>query len=411
MKTTFATSMQSGVLILTFGWVFGQSSLLSRTSEQHKPVLPPAVQSHIGKGYEFVQNGQFQQAVQEFQAALDLNPGLTQIRYQLGVSYFALQQWPESRREFERLRSDAAPDPGVIYYLGRLDLQEENLDGAVSRLEKIVNDPPFSDTSYYLGSAYLKKGKLAEAEKWLKQAVELNPRDFRAPEHLARTYLKAGRRVEAEQQFAVSSARRQHYNDAARQGVDCIQELTNRPLEEARQTCRALFDPSDPDKLTTLGLIYGKQGYYEESLEPLERAVALDPDSFETNYNLGLSYFRLKRYAEAQRWLAKAVELRPDFFASNALLGATLFTLKEDEAAYRALDHAYQLNPEDGDTAGLLFKVSMLLAHNCWSRKQYKECLAFLEKARALRSDDAEVRKRLAEVKALLGVDTGPKPP
>jgi len=196
MKTTFATSIQRGVLILTFGWVFGQSSLLSRTSEQHEP---PAVQSHIGKGYEFVQNGQFQQAAQEFQAALDLNPGLSQIRYQLGVSYFALQQWPESRREFERLQREAAADPAVVYYLGRLDLQEENLDGAISWLEDIVADPPFSDTSYYLGSAYLKKGKLAEAEKWLKQAVELNPRDFRAPERLARTYLKAGRRAEAEQ--------------------------------------------------------------------------------------------------------------------------------------------------------------------------------------------------------------------
>jgi tetratricopeptide (TPR) repeat protein len=406
MKTTFATHVLLGAFILTFGWVFGQSSLLSRTNEHDKTALPPAVQSHVGKGYEFVQNGQFQQAVQEFQAALDLDPGLTQIRYQLGVSYFALQQWPESRQEFERLQREAAVDSGVIYYLGRLDLQEENLDGAINRLEKIVSDPPFSDTSYYLGSAYLKKGKLAEAEKWLKQAVELNPRDFRAPERLARTYLKAGRRAEAEQQFALSSERRQHYNDAARQGVDCIQELTNRPLEEARKTCSALFDPSDPDKLTTLGLIYGKQGYFEESLEPFEKAAALDPDSFETNYNLGLSCFRLRRYAEAQQWLKKAVELRPDFFASNALLGATLFTLKEDEAAYRALDHAYQLNPEDGDTAGLLFKVSMLLAHDRWSRKQYKECLAFLEKARALKSDDAEVQKRLAEVKTLLGAKT-----
>jgi tetratricopeptide (TPR) repeat protein len=406
MKTTVTTLVQLIVFILTFGSTFGQSSPLSPSNQQVNPAMPPAVQSHIGKGYEFVQNGQFHQAAEEFQAALDLNPSLTQIRYQLGVSYFALQQWPESRREFERLQREAAGDPGVIYYLGRLDLQEENLDEAVSRLEKIVADLPFSDTSYYLGSAYLKKGKLAEAEKWLKQAVELNPRDFRAPERLGRTYLKAGRRAEAEEQFALSSERRQHYNDAARQGVDCIQELTNRPLEEARGTCRALFDPSDPDKLTTLGLIYGKQGYFEESLEPFEKAAALDPDSFETNYNLGLSYFRLKRYAEARLWLGKAVDLRPDFFASNALLGATLFTLKEDEAAYQALYHAFQLNPQDPDTAGLLFKVSMLLAHDRWSRKQYKECLAFLEKARTLKSDDTEVQKRLAEVKALLGAKT-----
>jgi tetratricopeptide (TPR) repeat protein len=348
--------------------------------------------------------------VQEFQAALDLNPKLAQVRYQLGVSYFALQQWPESRREFEWLRRETNADPGVVYYLGRLDLQEENLDGAITQLEKIVADPPFPDASYYLGSAYLKKGKLIEAEKWLKQAAKANPNDFRVPERLARAYLKAGRRAEAEQQFAISSARRQLYNDAARQGMDCVQELTNRPLDEARATCRVLFDPADPDKLTTLGMIYGKQGYYAESLEPFEKAAGLDPDSFETNYNLGVSYFRLKRYAEARRSLMKAVELRPDFFGSNALLGATLFTLKEDETAYRVLNHAFELNPEDADTADLLFKVSMLLAEQHWFKKEYRECLGFLQKASALRPNDPEVQRRLQEVKARLEMKTEPKP-
>src|SRR5262245_60342105 len=123
MKTTVTRLVQFIVFMLTFSSGFGQSYLLARSNEQASPPISPAVQSHIGKGYEFVQNGQFQQAVQEFQAALDLNPSLSQIRYQLGVSYFALQQWPESRREFERL-SREAPDSGVSYYLGRLDLQE-----------------------------------------------------------------------------------------------------------------------------------------------------------------------------------------------------------------------------------------------------------------------------------------------
>lgn len=383
---------------------------MSLGAEEGSAALPPEIQSHIGKGYEYVQNRNFQQAVQEFQKALDLDPRLARVRYQLAVSYFALQQWPESRREFERLNRETQHDPAVVYYLGRLDLQEDKLEEAINQLKKIVVDPPFPDTSYYLGSAYLKKGQLTEAEIWLKKAVDLNPRDFRAPEHLARLYLKAGRRAEAEQQFAVSSERRQHYSDAARQAVDCVQELTKHPMEEARAVCRGLFDPNDPDKLTTLGMIYGEQGYYQESIGPFEKAAALDPDSFETNYNLGLSYFRLKRYAEARRWLTKAVDLRPDFFASNALLGATLFTLKEDEAAYPVLGHAYELNPQDMDTASLLFDVSMLLAEQRWSKKEYQESMGFLQKANALRPEDPEVQKRLAEVKALLEAKTRSNP-
>src|SRR5215472_4689267 len=97
--------------------------------------------------------------------------------------------------------------------------------------------------------------------------------------------------------------------------------------------CQRLFVPDDPDKLTTLGILYGKHGAYAEAIAPLERAARLDPESAEVQHDLGLTYFRLKQYQQARGPLEKAVELRPDFFGSNALLGATLYALKEDEAA------------------------------------------------------------------------------
>jgi tetratricopeptide (TPR) repeat protein len=388
-----------GIADLTF-------SLRPTSQAKHPNTSANTIEAHVGKGYEYVQNSQFQLAAQEFQAALALNPALARVRYQLAVCHFALQQFKEAREEFERLRREAGADAGVLYYLARLDLLDENLDSAISLLEGIASPPPFPDTAYYLGSAYLKKGKLEEAEKWLKKAVELGPRDFRVPDRLARVYMKAGRRQEAEKQYALSTSLRQNYNEAARQGIDCIQELTTRPLQEARVTCRKLFDPTDPDKLVTLGMIYGKQQHYAESVEAFEQAARLDPDSYEIQHNLGLSYFRLKRYVEARGPLEKAVALRPDFFGSNALLGATLYALKEDELAYEALDHAHQLSPADADTTGLLYKVLVLRAQKTFLKKEYVECLGYLQKAAQLRPDDAEIHRRLAQVYGLLGQRT-----
>jgi tetratricopeptide (TPR) repeat protein len=364
------------------------------------------IEAHVGKGYEYVQNSQFQLAAQEFQAALALNPALARVRYQLAVCYFALQQLKEAREEFERLRREAGTDPAVIYYLARLDLLDENFDSAISLLKGITSAPPFPDAAYYLGSAYLKVGRLEEAEKWLKKAGELAPRDFRVPDRLARVYMKVGRRQEAEKQYALSTSLRQNYSEAARQSIDCIQELTTRPLQEARVTCRKLFDPTDPDKLVTLGMIYGNHEHYADSIEALEQAARLDADSFEIQHNLGLSYFRLKRYAEARGSLEKAVALRPDFFGSNAVLGATLYALKEDELAYGVLDHAHQLSPADADTTGLLYKASVLLAQKAFLKKEYLECLGYLQKAAQLRPDDAGIHRRLAQVYGLLGQRT-----
>ena len=369
---------------------------------QEQPGGPAGVAAHIGKGYDLVQKELYSEAAQEFQAALALNPALVRVRYQLGVCYFAMYQLAESRKEFERLLRETAADPSVVYYLGRLDLVEENLDPAISRLNQVVSDPPFPDTAYYLGSAYMKKGELTQAEKWLRKAAELAPLDARVPEHLARLNLKMGRRSEAEKLYALAADLRERSHQGNSQAIDCNHVLESQPLDQARAVCRKLFDERDPDKLAFLGMIYGSRRQYAEALEPFARAARLDPESFEIQYNLGLTYFRLQRYVEARAPLERAAALRPEFFGVNALLGATLYMLHDDERSYQALSYAHRLNPEDADTTDLLFKATVSLAQQRFSRKEYKPCLSYLQEASKLRPDNALVHYRMADAYDLL---------
>jgi tetratricopeptide (TPR) repeat protein len=229
-------------------------------------------------------------------------------------------------------------------------------------------------------------------------ATRADPRDFRIAEHLARLFQREGRTAEAEKQFELSSLLRQRYDQASQQAVTCSQLLETKPLAEAELVCEQLFDPDDPDRLTTLGLLYGQHGHYEEAVKPLEAARRLDPESFEIHHDLRLSYSRFRRYREARQPLEKAVALRPDFFGSNAL-GATLYSLGEDEAAYKALGHAYTLNPEDQDTANLLFQEALILADKEETQKKYNSALAYLRKAGQLRPQDLEVKRRLFELR------------
>jgi tetratricopeptide (TPR) repeat protein len=371
------------------------SVLIARAQE---PTPADTAEAHLGKGYEAEKDDRYQVAAREFQAALALDPRLIRARYQLAVCWFALGKTQEARQELERLQKETGGDASVGYQLARLDLQDGDAESAIKSLVRLVNDPPFPDTAYYLGTAYLQKGELAAAEKWLQVAARADPRDFRIPQHLARAYQREGRKTEAEKQFALSSQLRQRYDQASQQAVACSQLLETKPLEEAKPACEPLFDPRDPDRLTTLGLLYGQHDRYEEAVKPLEEACRLDPDSFEINYDLGLSYFRLRRYAEARQPLEKAVALRPDFFGSNALLGATLFTLGEDEAAYKVLGHAHALNPENRDTANLLFKEALFLASKEETQKKYASVLAYLRTAGQLQPQDQEVQRRISEL-------------
>jgi tetratricopeptide (TPR) repeat protein len=386
-------------------------ALVPRISSGYAPAPPPALQAntpdvHVGRGYDAVKDERYEKAAAEFQTALALDPRLDRARYQLALCYLALGRLQDARKEFKRVQRDRTGDSAVTYYLGRLDLLDHNPDSAINRLQSVVDRSPFPDTAYYLGTAYLQKGDLSAAEEWLRKAAELSRRDFRVPDHLARVCQKLNRPLEAEAMYARSAELRQHYNEATTQSIQCSRELETRPLAEARTTCQKLNDPEDPDKLTTLGMIYGQHGDYAEAVVPLERAVQLDPESSEIQHNLGLTYFRLRRYAEARGPLEKAVGLRPDFFGSNALLGATLFALSDDEAAYRALDHAHRLNPLDADSADLLFRSASLLAQGRMLKKDYRASLGYLRRAAELRPQDAATHRRMAEVYRLAGDQT-----
>ena len=366
-------------------------------------------ESHIGRGYDLVKDERYQEAATEFQQALALKPGLVRARYQLAVCWFALGKMQDSRQEFARLQKETGNDPRVEYYLARLDLRAGDIDAVIARLSGLMSAPPFSDTAYYLGTAYLEKREFGLAEKCLRAAARADAPDYRVPDHLARVYLQTGRKVEAEKQFALSSQLRQRYDEGSRQAVVCSQLLETKPWEEAQPACRQLFDPNDADKLTTLGMLYGQHGHYMEAVEPLLEASRLDGDSSEIQHDLGLTYFRLKRYPEARAALEKAVALRPDFFGSTALLGATLYTLGEDDSAYRLLEHAHALNPGDHDTADLLFKEALILANREETQKRYDAAFNYLQTAAELRPADPEVQQRLSAASRHLGHTPAPK--
>jgi len=361
----------------------------------------PSAKAHVGKGYDLVQNDRYGEAAQEFRAALALDPGAVDARYQLAVCLLALGEPSQSRIEFERLRTTAGNDPSIAYYLARLDLLDGHAADAIRRLLPLMAHPPFRDAAFYLGSAYLSHGDLDDAIKWLREAAQLDPHDFRAHYRLARVLQQKGLHAEAEQEYTQSTAMREHYNESARQSVACVQALQAGTDSDARETCNRLFDSSDPDKLTTLGMLYGQNGKYEDALGPLQRAAELDPESFEVYHNLGVTYFRLRRFAEARAPLEKAIALRPDFFGSNALLGATLYSLKDDPAAWRVLHFAHQLRPDDRDTAELLFRTSVILGNQSVDNEDYSAGLAYLAQAADLRPDSLELRRRIAQVKSL----------
>jgi tetratricopeptide (TPR) repeat protein len=380
------------------GWrAAGQTAGAPRSS------TADSLEQHLGKGYEALKQEKYDEAEKEFRAALQIDPSLVmRAQFPLAVALFEQRKNAESRREFEAVRAAVGDQPSIWYYLGRLELDERNFKGAIEKLGKASARPPYPDTAFYLGLAYLKQGSNQEAEKWLKKATELNPGDSRAEYQLANLYRKEGRQEEANQAFQRSKEKRAQSDKRSQLTWQCAQELDSGPSTQA-PSCDQLYDPNDAEKLTTLGILYGQHGELEKALKPLQRAAELAPHSPQMQYNLAFTYFQLKRFEDARGPLESAVGRWPDLFPLNALYGAVLWNLGEVLPAYQALEHAHRLNSQDTGVSSLLYQSLLELAKRSEEGAKNSEALRYLQEAASVAPAEAEPHRRMAEIYKRIG--------
>jgi tetratricopeptide (TPR) repeat protein len=390
-----------GLLAMLAASAVWQGVAVCQTAPMASSSAKDTVEAHLGKGYDALRQDRYEVAASEFRAALKLDSNLVErARFPLGIALFEMHKAEEARREFETVRREVGDHPNVLYYLGRLDIDEGKFDSAIRNLNQAAEKPPFPDTAYYLGYAYLKQADLPSAEKWLKEAIRLNPNDSRMQYQLGIVYRKEGRAEEAEQAMAGSEALRRRDSERSQLRLECAQKLDRGPREEARAVCEQLYDPDNPDALTELGTIYAQHGDVEAALKPLQRAAELAPESPQTQYNLALAYYQVHQFAEARGPLASALKRWPDLFQLNALYGAVLMELGEDLPAYQALHHAHELNTEDSGTAGLLYMAALKLGKKGQTGGQYPDALRYLQEAAKLQPQEPEPHRVMSEIYA-----------
>ncbi len=120
-------------------------------SQQTPTAAPPAgntPENHLGKGYDALKQDQYEVAAGEFRAALELDPTLTlRARFPLAVALFEEHKSDEARRELEIVRGEVGDHPNVLYYLGRLDLDEPHYGHANPNPSQAVPQPAFPQPS------------------------------------------------------------------------------------------------------------------------------------------------------------------------------------------------------------------------------------------------------------------------
>ena len=314
------------------------------------------LEAHLSRGSDLMHQQLYDAAATEFEEALKIQPSDPRAHFQYAVCLLSLGRNDEARAQFEQAKKIGGESRYITYYLGRLDLLSNDYAAAIKRLNTLAQNPPFPDTAFYLGVAYISNDDAVDGIKWLERAAKLQPADYRVHYRLARAYSTAGRQQDASREYKLYDQFLNEHKSTETEARACTEALRSQ-AQTAHDVCQRMFDPNDPEKLTLLGQLYGDAGAYEQALDPLKRAVQLDPKSYEAWHDLGLTYFRLQKYADARAPLEKATALRQEAYGSVVMLGATLYMLGDDAAALPVLEHAHRLNPGDAQTEAVLEKL------------------------------------------------------
>src|SRR5438309_592595 len=219
---------------------------------------------------------------------------------------------------------------------------EQNMRQAVELLNQAVQrDPAFFEAYCQLLYAHAllysvgfdhTVGRLASTEAALQATARLRP-DAGAT-HLARAqYLYFGLR---------------DYS------VDLVE------LENARRSL-----PNDPRIFELIGFILRRQGQQEEGLRNLEKALELDPRSYDIMQQIALSYENLRRYPEEAAILDRALTIVPNDVATQCARAVVdLYWKADTRPLHEMIDSILAKNPGSISDAANSWFVCALAEHD-----------------------------------------------
>lgn len=180
-------------------------------------------------------------------------------------------------------------EPGndsYVYVLGSADVAAENYAGALKLFQQLLKKHPQDPIlTYAVGAVHYLKGEYGQAEAFLKQSLEVQPNQVAASYYLGLTYDAMGEDERA---------------------IPVFRDLLKN-------------NPKHTPSYVKLGGILVRAHQYEEAQEKLQRAVALDPDSVEAHYQLGMALRRLGKTADADSELAQSHKLEAEQGAKRDL--------------------------------------------------------------------------------------------
>jgi len=292
-------------------------------SKKQTPQRHGASQPSFPKAEALIREDRLDEAKANIQEELKSNPANVDAYNLLGIICNGQKDFSCAEDAFQHALTLDPNAPRTHNNLGALYVTEGKPELAEREFRSVLRlDSTNRDANYNLGVLLLTKHQAAAAIAYLER---VRPTTLETELNLIRAYLSANQSTQALQ-------------------------LANRVSTQHREEVQVHF---------TLGMLLAAAKQYKTAQLELQRANALQPETFAILYNLGQTYLQAGEQSQAELALDRAIKLKPD--SADALLLQAQVYQKENRAidALELLLRANNLAPENVDVIAALARASI----------------------------------------------------
>lgn len=227
-------------------------------------------------GKVLTSEGKLDEAIQDFHRSLQLDSDDPAALDNLAVALAAQGKQQEAFQDFDKATRLNPNDAEIYYNLGNTLTVGGDLDGAVENYEQALQiNPDFAEAHCNLGLVLVKQGNLDEAVNQYEQAIQIKPHYLGTLNNLGGVLLAQGDLPGAAQYY-----------------------------EQALQ-----LESTNLNTLNNLGVVYARQKNFTEAIQSFREALQIKPDDAATHNNLGIALMGEGKPDEATQEFQEALDL------------------------------------------------------------------------------------------------------
>ena len=266
--------------------------------------LPDVVKRSLAEGDFYIQEGYYRKAINSYELSRGLGALPVSFYRKLGFAYFKEGQYAlaaESYELFLEARENENPDVFAA---------EASLVGVYPLTSVGEGTTRDYETYNILGTAYMKLGRVLDAQRSYEKAIHLAPKYGEAYNNLARLYAD-------DYPNPLPTGFNDPQVSELLSGNAVLQTSPRLRFAEALAYTAVTLNPDVAAYHNTLGWVLSKRGQVNKAMKTLERAIDLQSDAVEPHYHLAQVALKTNEREKAVKAIQNVFKLNPAFVSIN----------------------------------------------------------------------------------------------